>query len=305
MPTPLTFQRPRGVVIYPDNNSRKRDFAYYKKGSAIQNGAKKKTLSKCTGSHSHLRKYLISMLDGSEITVAAAKTLDKNAKSNPAYVPDTWEDAGYLNYETLIDASGNMVAKHDSSGEFRQIGFRMKQLYALPDSLIVPFENVHDDLDTSNDSESTHEHFFDALEGVSESGLDFFAYAGHGGKKSLPSAKVNWDHIQKLTNEIRRLCKPDGTVIFYACSTGAPAGFASKVSSKLPTMTVWGHTDAGQASRNADKIRYRNGAGTDIRDLLSAGAKAKWASYLLESPDFYARFPFMSIEDIEAELASV
>ncbi|MCC6391349.1 MAG: hypothetical protein IT167_12170 [Bryobacterales bacterium] len=296
------LQRPRGLVIYPDNNSKWREFVYYKNGSSVQAGYKKGSFGTFSGSHDNLRKYEIKLTDGTTTKVAAAKKLDKKASKNTAYDPSTFAEIGYLNWELRKDAGGAVMAKPDSSGEFRLIGKKFKSLYGLPDTLVRSFENVHDDLDPGGTESDTRENFFDELAGVSESGLDFFAYAGHGGQSSLPSAQVRKKDMQKLADEIRRIVKSDGTVLFYACSTGVPGGFASGISSLLPTMTVWGHSDAGQASRNADKIRFRNGVSQDIRDLLSAQAKAKWADYLKASPDFYARFPFMTVEAIESEL---
>lgn len=297
-----TTQRPRGLVIYPDNNSKWLDFAYYKAGSSVQDGVKKESGGVCPGAKSHLRRYTIKLTTGETITVAAARKLDKKARRNDAYDPATWADAGYINWETLKDASGNVKPKPDSTGEFKLIGRKFKGLYGLPDTLVRSFENVHDDVDPEGKGADTRENFFDTLAEVTEGSLDFFAYAGHGGTQSLPSAQVRKQDMSKLADEIRRLVKSDGTVIFYACSTGAPGGFASSLSKLLPEMTVWGHTDAGQASRNADKIRFQNGTSQDIRDLLSAAARAKFASYLRASEDFYARLPFMTVEDMEAEL---
>lgn len=292
---------PRGVVTYPDNNSKWRAYAYYKKGATSQSGAKIDNHEVCPGGHSHLRYYTLKLHGGETKRVAAAKTLSKKVR-NPVYDTVSWNEIGYLNRELLRDASGAVRAKPDSSGEFSLIARRMQDLYGLPKSLLAPFENVHDDLKKGGTEEDTRENFFEALEAVSESGLDFFAYAGHGSQSSLPSAQVRSKDKEELANRIRQMVRPDGIVIFYACSTGKPGGFASQLSSLLPSMRVWGHTDSGQASRNADKICYQNGKGTDIRDKLSKTAREKWARYLLHSSDFYARFPFMALETIEAEL---
>jgi hypothetical protein len=293
--------QPRGVVTYPDNNSKWRAYAYYTNGAASQSGAKVDYHGVCPGSHSHLRYYTIRKHSGDNILVAAPRTLSKKSR-NPVYDTSSWKEIGYLNRELLRDASGAVRAKPDSSGEFSLIAGRMRDLYALPKSLLAPFENVHDDLKAGGSEEDTRENFFEAIESVPESGLEFFAYAGHGTPSSLPSAQVGKSHMSKLADEIRRMVRPDGIVMFYACSTGKPAGFASQISKLLPGMRVWGHTDSGQASRNADKVCYRNGASTDIRSVLSKTAKEKWARYLLHNPDFYARFPFMALETIEAEL---
>lgn len=67
-------------------------------------------------------------------------------------------------------------------------------------------------------------------------------------------------------------------------------------------MKVWGHSDAGQASRNADKLIYQNGQYQDIRDLIDQGVRHKFAPYLLASADFYVRLPFMAIEAVNQEL---
>jgi hypothetical protein len=293
---------PRGVVIYPDNNSKWRGYAYYRNGQPGQAGAHTSSGAVCPGTHNHLRYYTIALHGGETTRVAAAKSLSKKVKKNPAFDIATWGEIGYLNWEPLRTAAGLLKAKPDSSGEFRLIAKKLKELYLLPSSLIVPFENVHDDIEAGGTAAETRDNFFEALEDVRESGLDFFAYAGHGGEQSLPSAQVRKSDISRLADQIRRIVRPDGIVIFYACSTGAPDGFACKISALLPLMRVWGHTDSGQASRNADKVCYKNGAGIDIRDKLSAAARAKWAAHLLHSPDFYARFPFLALDTINAEL---
>lgn len=290
---------PRGLAIYPDNNSKWRGYAYYRNGNANQVGRKRSR----GGRHGVRRLYTVRLNAGGETTVAAAPRLSKSSTRNPAYDVTTGAEIGYFNWTVLRDASNNIIAKPDSTGEFELIARKLRQLYGLSDSLICPFENVHDDVDPEGTRRETRENFFEALQAVEETDLDFFAYAGHGGTQSLPSAQVRARDRGRLVTEIRRLLKPNGIVLLYACSAGVIGGFASQLSASLLGMTVWAHSDAGQASRNADKIRFRNGSGLDIRDILSAGARERWARHLRASPDFYARFPFMTHHAIEEELA--
>jgi hypothetical protein len=190
------------------------------------------------------------------------------------------------------------------TSSIRMIARKFRSLFGLADPLICPFENVHDDLDPDGSRADTRNNFFDALVAVSQSQLDFFAYAGHGGRNSLPSAQVREQDLDRLQTQIQRLARPGGIVLLYACQTGYAGGFASKLSRRLPTMAIWGHTDSGQASRNADKLVYRNGVGVDIRNVLTSEARSRFAPHLLSSSDFYARFAFMTHAAIEYELLS-
>lgn len=293
---------PRGLVVYAGNNSKWRAFAYYKNGNGSQYGVKEKSGGLVSGKAGY-RYYDVKPHGGGDsFRVVAAKTLDEDVKKNPAYDPTSGTEVGYFNWEPLRNSDGTIKAKPDSTGEFSLIGKKMRSVFSLPDHLVQPFQNVHDDLDPDGTKEDTRKNFFQVLKDCPDQGLTFFAYAGHGGTKSLPSACVREKDIDKLVEHIRRIVKPDGTVIFYACNTGKPGGFASQISQKLPGMKVWGHSDAGQASRNADKLIYQNGQYQDIRDLIDQAVRHKFAPYLLASADFYVRLPFMAIDAVNQEL---
>lgn len=296
---------PRGLVIYPDNNSRQRGFAFYRAGQQGQSGRKTRNRGVVsTSRNGRLRTYEITLHNRTTINVLAPTSLSKSATRITAYDPTSEAEVGYLNYELLLNASGGIQTKPDSSGEFRLIARKFRSLYGLSDPLICPFENVHDDLDPEGTRADTRNNFFDALEAVTQTQLDFFAYAGHGGRSSLPSAQVRQRDLDRLQTQIQRIVRPGGIVLLYACQTGYAGGFASQLSRRLPTMAIWGHTDSGQASRNADKIVYRNGQGVDIRNVLTSEARTRFAGHLLSSADFYARFAFMTQAAIEYELLS-
>lgn len=127
--------------------------------------------------------------------------------------PATWNEIGHLIWEARRASSGNVRTKPDSG---------------LPGSLVAGFHSVHDDLAPGGSERDTREDFFGQIAEVKESGLDFFAHAGHGGKRSLPSAAVRGQDRERLAHEIRRLVKPDGVVISYACETAALRGALSQ-----------------------------------------------------------------------------
>ena len=289
---------PSGVVVYPSNNGRLKGLVLYKDAGGKVGYQWGKPHAKAKGSAQWI--YPVALDAGGSIKVGGPRGLGK--KSSPARVHDTdsWAEIGTFRWEEVKLLDGSQRARPDSTGEFQVIAHKFKQKFSAS---IYGFANVHDDVDDSTGTESkTRENFFDVLDDIGGSNLDYFAYAGHGNATNLGSAQVRKSDLETFAGHLRRMVKPDGVVIFYACMTGKSGGFASMVSTAMPAATVWGHSDSGQASRNADKVIYKNGTGTPIQSLLSPAAKAKYAKYLIASGDFYARMPFMTIDEINAEL---
>lgn len=289
---------PSGVVVYPSNNGRLKSLVLYKDIGGKAGYQWGKPYVKEKGSATWI--YPVALDTGGKTKVAGPKGLGKTTSPVRVSDPDTGKEIGTFIWEEVKLLDGTQRARPDSTGEFQVIANKFKQKYGAS---IYGFANVHDDVDDSSGTEKdTRENFFDMLDEIKASNLDYFAYAGHGNAKSLGSAQVRKEDVGTFCTHLRRLLKPDGVVIFYACLTGKTGGFASMVSTEIQTVTVWGHSDSGQASRNADKVIYKAGKGTRIQDLLSPAAKANYAAYLIASGDFFARMPFMTIEEMNAEL---
>lgn len=104
------------------------------------------------------------------------------------------------------------------------------------------------------------------------------------------------------------------TTILYACSTGknGDGGFADELRDGLcgegdTYCRVDAHTTAGRADANPFVSRF-DGLGSPVGGtggqwLVAPGSKLwpKWCT-ALKSTDLWARFPFMSVEEIHAEV---
>lgn len=295
---------PRGSVIYAGNNSRLREFAFRNMQGGLV-GYRARTYPGAQGSivnYPNRKRYQVRRTDGGNQDIAAPKNLSRS------YPNDVWsltgERIGSFVREDVVGAEGALVIRTDSSNEFRRIGDRFRALYQLSQELVRSFDNVHDDFDEGGSEADTRENFFDELRAISLTQQDFFAYSGHGSSQGLPSACIKVGQLPRLAGEIRRLLKPDGIVLLYACSTGEPGGFAEQISGHLTGMTVWGHIGEGPASRNSQKVKYQNGVKQDFLELLSTDERQAWRNHIRHNPDFYARFAFMTLEQIKGELNS-
>jgi hypothetical protein len=128
---------------------------------------------------------------------------------------------------------------------------------------------------------------------------DFFAYFGHGLSDSLLSANIGTAHLPRFARILSAKGVPGMRVIFYACGTGAPGGFAATVSQLLGTRaTVFGHLTEGPSYSNPNWVRYPGGNPiVPRRDPL----RAKWET-ALRSTELWAHFPWMTDGEIRAAL---
>lgn len=294
--------RPSGVVVYPKNNGRLKTLVLYKDIGGKTGYLWGEAKAKEKGSPHAIYPVALDATGprGPRIKVGALKGLDKTNTPARVYDPETWKEIGYFRWEEVKLPGGSQRERPDSTGEFQLIASTFKRLYGAD---TYGFGNVHDDVDDSTgDGEQTRKNFLDMLDGIRGANLDYFAFAGHGNWDSLASAQIRKQDVEGFVERLRRIVRPDGAILFYACLTGKDGGLASKVSQGMRSASVWGHTRKGTASRNDDKIVYRNGFGVPIKDKLSAAAAKNLSAYLLSSEDFYARMPFMSVPDMNAEI---
>ena len=304
MPNPL----PRGVVVYANRNSREMGHAYF--SQALPNGpaqrlgylqARGAVINNLPG----FNRYRVRGLNGQLLAneVAAPRALSEDGRRQDVRDPDNGVRLGYTCYELMRNQQGNLDLRSDSTGMFRVIGRAFTRRYG-GQALVLPFDNVHDDEGDEGTRADTRQNFMNVLQSVAESNLDYFAYAGHGYNTSLPSAQIRQDQAADFVAELRRIVRPDGIIVFYACHTAAVGGFAEFISRQLPQMTVFGHRERGQGSVNPLKYRIRNGQSVEFKSLLSAPARERWRGSL-DRDDLYARYPFLTIEQINSELAPV
>lgn len=298
---------PQGVVIFAGNNARKKGWAYRDTGNRLigylVTDDEGKPIGLPVTGDATKKKYTAVSFYGLKVELVGAVKLPKGGSdvTTSAGIP-----AGRVAKESLVDASGKLQMRSDSTGMFEPVALKLKKLYTLPNSLVKEFQNVHDDFADGGTSEESRKNFFKALKeapgpgGASE--LDFFAYVGHGEGSGLPSAGITRSHIAALVKEIKRLVRADGTVIFYACQTGSKDGLAQKLSGLLPAMTVWGHRKSGPASTNPYKKKYIGGVEQPFRDSWGEADQLKWDTYMRASADFYARYPFMTMDQMIAEV---
>jgi len=194
--------------------------------------------------------------------------------------------------------------KNDASGMFSRIPTHLTEYLGAGNVIRAPFENVHDDLEEGGTERDTRENFFAQLAAM-PAGLDFFAYCGHGTENGLASACVDNDTARaRLVTSLASL-QQGGTVILYACSTGAPGGLAQQLSRTLGggNISVWGHTQSRSASTNPTKVRYLRGEALSLQHELSDAARTRWNRGRL--PDrIYIMAQFWTIAELETQIAA-
>jgi hypothetical protein len=306
MPKPT----PRGVVLYAARNSRRKEYAAYLTSAGV---ARAGYLRECrpprplpawsrAGGHDFYEVVTFSgVRTGRQVAMCDRPN---RAGDTPLFDPDGGATVGRARREEVVNAAGERQLKNDSDGMFRLIAQAFRDLYG---SQMVPFQNVHDDFAEDGLRERhTRVNFFEAIETVTGTGLDYFAYAGHGSANGLPSAGISArgraEGVVALFAAIRRLCRPDGWVLLYACSTAAAGGFAERLSAALPRMTVLGHRLPGPGDVNPRKYRIVGGRSVAVKDELPADVRERWTLDSLGREKLYARYPFLTTEQIASEL---
>jgi hypothetical protein len=136
-------------------------------------------------------------------------------------------------------------------------------------------------------------------------GWDVFVYFGHGDNTCLPSAHFYGRYGAKvLADAIRARANPGVTVLLYACNTGVKGGFAEWLSEGLEGLdaTVFAHTPPPAHTFTCPHVvRYPGG------DMVIGRHDPLWRDWvndLSETNDLWARFPFMTEDELRAELAA-
>lgn len=293
-----------GACIYAARNSRQRAIAYRVNGQLIGYEDKEKR-EKFKGDKKKII-YVIKPVIGSGSQRVVGPSSLNGAPGT------TWDPAnplvelpGKLTKEDMLDASGKVKMRADSSAVFKYSGDLLKKAY--PATECRGFANVHDDFDDGGGIGESLNNFMEEVRELADhcTNLDYFAYAGHGNGPSLPSAglKIGTRLYNEFVTCLKSMLRPDGRVIFYACSTGLPGGMAPDLSTKLPGITVFGHNCAGHGMTNPEKVRCFCGQRVVFETAMGKEVYSRWTR-LIKNPseDIWLRYPWMSLEEIVAEV---
>jgi len=295
-----------GACVFAGNNSRWKGNSYRLNGQLIgfeKLGAKFEPVRAAIKNHPDKMRYTIKPINGT----AEFDVVGPTAKKIGTTPVDTWDNVdltklgpGKMAWEYRIDAGGGFVTKFDSTAVFEATGKGLKDYY--PGTKAYEFANVHDDAAEGGSQADSLRNFMDEMRKLSGN-LDFFAYAGHGCGSGLPSACLykKSEEYTEFIDILRRVLRPEGTIIFYACSTGVANGFASKVSTDLPSITVFGHQSAGHGQTNPEKARFYNGRRETFQELLGEDY-ARWTIHIKSGSDIWRRYPWMEVEELKQEL---
>jgi hypothetical protein len=298
-----------GACVFAGNNTKWKGNSYRVNGQVIgfeKLNEKLNPVRKAVAKRPDLNEYTIKPLDPSkpEFQVLCA-TADKIG----ATPKDTWSPGdptipmpGKMQYEYRTTLDGAWLTRKDSTAVFEAAAKGLKSYY--PGSQALEFFNVHDDADDTSGTKADSLKSFMEQMGKLNNGLDFFAYAGHGNGGSLGSAclsRTSAPQYRDFINTLRRVLKPNATIIFYACLTGVESGFAQSVSSELPNVTVFAHRSKGHGQTNPEKVRIYNNNRETFEKLLGADYW-RWVTAIKSGGDLWRRYPFMTMDELKAEV---
>jgi len=198
----------------------------------------------------------------------------------------------------------NRPGRSDATGAFHLGTKRFRDVHGTP---FEHFDNgTNDEEHNGPGQKKIRDRVFEIMRTHPGPPWDVFAYFGHGISNGLPSAGIYSSNIKALAELIRAKAKPGIVVLLYACLAGSPGGFAAKLQAALADKNarVYGHASAGRAFANADKTVHPPGHFVVAK---SDALWRKWKQTINASDgnpkiDLWARFPFMSKEQLVAEL---
>jgi hypothetical protein len=128
--------------------------------------------------------------------------------------------------------------------------------------------------------------------------LDAIAYFGHGSPNSMASASVGRHDIPQFAAAVRAKSQRGVIIALYACDCGRANGFAEALQAALADIeaVVFAHPVFGDSVNNPAVVRFPGGA-----RVHPQGRFGEWATRLRVS-NLWARFPFMTAEEIVADL---
>jgi hypothetical protein len=197
----------------------------------------------------------------------------------------------------IMAPTHNKEGRADATGAFHVGAAKFQKIHSLPPW--VKFEN--DETSKTADAKGFLKKITDQ-----PGGWDVFAYFGHGNNGSLGSADVRGRKgASALADAMRPKCNDGIIIMLYACNTGAPGGFAQWLSEDLAgkNATVYAHVPPpGHSFTNANVVSYPGG------EFVVPRSSPLWKDWYkdmhAEHNELWARFPFMTQEELEAELSA-
>jgi hypothetical protein len=206
----------------------------------------------------------------------------------------------------------NTEGKHDAD-EFASEAHAFCRANGLRDDVVV-FDNHGDYLER-------RESLLARLHERPEGSLDVLALFTHGWPSGVQLG-FGTEHTRGLARALKNVAAPSLTVALYCCSTGADtnpltddtapgpggdSGFADRLRDELGDQgvraTVFAHSTAGHCTRNPRARVFLPDERRGGQWLVEPGSEL-WSAWLraLHSTDLRLRFPFMTREQLEAEL---
>jgi hypothetical protein len=200
--------------------------------------------------------------------------------------------------------------RHDATGAFLPYMEAFRHLYGGGHGRVstLPFDNHA----TAASEFATISAALDQIPGK----LDAIVYFGHGEPFGMVSSDIYAKDIEKFAQLIKRKCVHGARVVLYACSCGKfnyPGGsFAARLAVALREIeaVVFGHDNVGHTVTNANIYRYTGrglGAAVAPTGKFTAFDRMLKAESLDQKPKgnnaFWARIPFMTPDEIRAEVA--
>jgi hypothetical protein len=145
-------------------------------------------------------------------------------------------------------------------------------------------------------------------QGCGSKWYDAVVYFGHGDKNWLVSAGFGLDTLSEFTDAVWDCGEPSVKVVLYACSCATPGGIAYRIGWDLNCFAnagfqCFGHPSVGHSFRNPQVRRYPSSKGETGETVAPASKIAPWLKAMADPKnDLWARFPFMTPEEIAAEL---
>ncbi len=201
----------------------------------------------------------------------------------------------------ILAAGKNRPGENDSTGAFQLAANQFRTINRVSSSPVF-FDNSGEE--KGHYAEVRQRVLKAAREGGSSAAWDTAAIFCHGGSNALWSAGlIGDDGASALADVIRPRATAGIIIILYACNAGSPGGFASMLAGKLAGVNavVYGHTSARHTYANPDTTVFPGGNWVVPKTSL---LWKNWNDDILDqSNDLWARFPFMTADQLAAELS--
>jgi hypothetical protein len=202
----------------------------------------------------------------------------------------------------ILAAGKNRPGENDSTGAFQLAANQFRAINSVS-SAPVFFDNSGEEVGSYA---AVRARVLKAVKEGGSSGLwDTVAIFCHGGTNALWSAGlIGASGAKDLADAIRPRASANVIVVLYACNAGNAGGFASLLATDLADKhaRVYGHTSARHTYANPDTTVYPDA--TWVIPTSSPLWK-NWNDDIIDqSNDLWARFPFMSPDELAAELGA-